>query len=70
MRPTVLLDTDRVFVLRWTRAQWAIYGMPTSWWFDWYYDRGQSDPPLRQMRDPSVFVRVCGVDVTVYLGAP
>lgn len=64
MSPHVLLSTDRVFVTFSTPTEWRLGGAAGSWWLDAFWDPGHAPFPAREARDPSLYVRACGVELT------
>ena len=67
MRPKVLHSSDRVFVTACAPKRWRLCGQPGSWWFGFDWDSGHVAFPARESRDPSLYVRICGVEATVWL---
>lgn len=66
MRPRVLLSTDRLFVTASTPTEWRLRGAPGAWWFGFDWDSGHVAFPARESRDASLYVRVCGLEITVW----
>lgn len=66
MMPKVLHSSDRVFVTACPPKRWRLLGSPGSWWFGFDVDTGHAPFPAREARDPSVYLRVCGIEITVW----
>lgn len=61
--PKVLHNSDRVFVVRYSRALWTRLRMPSSWWIGLGHVRGGRSRLV-------VWLRVCGIEATLWpLGA-
>jgi hypothetical protein len=66
MMPRVVYSSDRIFITAAGPKRWRRMGSPGSWWFAFDWDAGHVAFPARESRDPSLSVRLCGVEVTVW----
>lgn len=65
--PTVLHDSERLFVAWYSRAQWQYLGCVESWWAGYDWDPGHVGMPARYSRPATLRVRLCGVELTYWI---
>lgn len=67
MVPRVVFSSRHLFVAFISRWEWRLRGDAESWWFGFEWDAGHVAFPAREAREPCIYLRVCGVEITVWL---